>query len=479
MTTTPSAGSAPTPDRRLGKNEKRAVASGTLGSAFEYFDFTIFGALSATLFPSLFFSELGSSGALLASLATFGVGFAARPLGALVFGHFGDKFGRLPALYTTLLLMGVCTLAIGLLPTGQGIVVATILVILRFVQGFSLGGETSGNQLVVMEHGQAHRRGLLASFIIAGSPIAQVMANLLLAFLTSVLTDEQWQSWGWRIPFLSSIVIVLIAMFIRLRLEETPAFTAQKKAAGAALASGAAEKRESGAKVLLREPFKIIRLGSVLGGSAFSFHLVAVYGLSLLAKQYGMSTSTTFIILMVANALSIPLCILGGWISDRGGRKRPFFFGLAINVIGIVIFFVSAPTGSVGLAILGAGLALGGAQWASAIYPPLFAEQFPTEFRYSGSALSFGFCNLVYAAPAPFIAAALAEVGGTQAVLWLALGLMAVSFAAIASVREHNQVDLAAFSAAVAEEESTESAREAQPVPGPGGNATNRSTTTN
>lgn len=433
--------------RRLGKNERRAVMSGTLGSAFEYFDFAVFGALSATLFPTLFFGNLGSTAGLLVSFATFGVGFVARPLGAMFFGHLGDKIGRLPVLYTTLATMGVCTIVIGLLPTGRGVVVATILVILRFVQGFSLGGETTGNQLVVMEHGRSHRRGLLSSFIIIGSPLSQVMANLLLALLTSVLSQSQWQSWGWRIPFLSSIVIVAVAVFVRLRLEETPAFVADRAARQAAEASPAKADRGagSGARVLLKQPGKIAQLALALGGSAFSFYLIAVYGLNLLTKQFGFSSSSTFAILLTANALSVPLCVLGGWVSDRMGRKRPFVVGLLGNLAGILIFFFSAPTGSFLLITLGATLALGSVQFVSAIYPALYAEQFPTRFRYAGSALSFAFANLFFSAPAPFVAAAVSSAAGTHAVLWLTVGLLVISVLATLSVRERNRVDLAAF----------------------------------
>jgi MFS family permease len=441
--------SAPT-RHRLGKNERRAVVSGTLGSAFEYFDFAIFGALSATLFPTLFFADLGSTGGLLASFATFGVGFIARPLGAMFFGHLGDKVGRLPVLYATLVTMGVCTVVIGLLPTGQGVVVASILVALRFIQGFSLGGETSGNQLMVMEHGRNHRRGLLSSFIIIGSPLSQVMANLILALLTSILSEEQWASWGWRVPFLSSLIIVAIAVFIRLRLEETPAFVAEQDARRAAgvgkeSAPASAAKESRGIHVLINQPWRIAQLAITLGGPAFSFYLIAVYGLNSLTKEAGIASNTTFLILMVANAVSVPLCILGGWLSDRTGRKRPFVLGLVGNVVGILIFFLSVPGAHIIPITLGAILALGSVQFVSAIYPSLFAEQFPTRFRYSGSALSFAFSNLFFSAPAPIVAAAISARGGSQAVLWLTLGLLALSIIAIATVKERGHVDLTKF----------------------------------
>ena len=243
------------------KMEVRAVASGALGSALEYFDFALYGALSATIFPALFFSDLGSTAGLLASFATFGVGFLARPLGAIIFGHLGDRYGRKPILFATLVLMGLSSIAIGLLPAYQGALVASALVFLRFLQGVSVGGEATGNQLMVMEHGAKSRRGLLGSFITMGSPISQVLANLALAVLSATLTTEQFESWGWRIPFLGSILIVAIAVFIRLKLEETPAFIVNKAAE-----SAEAKPAHGGLRVLRSHPLTVTKLTLCWGG---------------------------------------------------------------------------------------------------------------------------------------------------------------------------------------------------------------------
>lgn len=424
--------------------ERRAVVSGTMGSAMEYFDFAIYGALSATIFPALFFSELGSTGGLIASFATFGVGFFARPLGALAFGHFGDRYGRLPALYISIVLMGVCSAVIGLLPTGQGVGIAALLVTLRFIQGFSLGGETSGNQLMVIEHGRASRRGMLASFVVMGSPLSQVLANLTLMFLTSVLTTQQWESWGWRIPFLASLVLVAVAMFMRLKLEETPAFVAQQKAKAEADDTNS-EGSRGGVRVLREKPLEIARLAIVLGGPAFSFYLVAVFGLHLLTSNYGMSSNSTFAIVMLANCISVPACLFGGWISDRTGRKKPCLVGLVTNFVGVLLFFVFAPGTNLFLITAAGALALCSVQYLSAIYPALMAEQFPTDERYSGSALSFAFCNLFFSAPAPIVAAVLDSTFGPFSVLAVALALIAFSLLVAFTLRERSHVDLVAF----------------------------------
>src|SRR5918992_910276 len=253
----------------------RAVASGALGNTLEYFDFAIYGALAATLFPRLFFHDLGETGGLLASFATFGVGFVARPVGAVVLGHLGARFGRKPILFATLLLMGFSSVLIGLLPTGQGIGIAVLLVVLRCLQGFSLGGEYTGSQLVTMEHGDRSRRGLLGSVIVIGSPISQVLANLVLVVLSASLPPAQFESWGWRIPFLGSVLIVGIAFFIRRKIDETPAFVAATHD----------ESGRKGLRVLLTHPRQVFLLTLAWSGPNLCFYLVAVYGLSYMTAR--------------------------------------------------------------------------------------------------------------------------------------------------------------------------------------------------
>lgn len=444
MSTEPSSIGTDSSEEKPSRFERRAVVSGTLGSAMEYFDFAIYGALSATIFPKLFFSDLGTTGGLIASFATFGVGFFARPLGALAFGHFGDRYGRLPALYVSIMLMGLCSAIIGLLPTGKGAFVAALLVALRFVQGFSLGGETSGNQLMVIEHGRADRRGFLASFVVMGSPLSQVIANLTLMLLTSVLTTSQWESWGWRVPFVASLALVAVAMFMRLKLEETPAFAAQKKAREEA-GVDAADVKEGGIHVLRKRPMEIARLAIILGGPAFSFYLVAVFGLHLLTSNYGMSSNSTFAIVMLANCISVPACLFGGWISDRTGRRGPFLAGLATNFVGVLLFFVFAPGANFFLITAAGALALCSVQYLSAIYPALMAERFPTGERYSGSALSFAFSNLFFSAPAPIVAALLDSNFGPFSVLVVALTLIGISFLVAFTLKDRSHVDLVEF----------------------------------
>ncbi|PWV80358.1 Predicted arabinose efflux permease, MFS family [Prauserella marina] len=416
--------------------QTRAVVSGTLGSTLEWFDFAIYGALSATLFPALFFSGLGETGSLLASFASFGVGFVARPLGGLIFGHLGDRYGRRPILLGTFIAMGASSIVIGLLPTGQGVAIAVLLVVMRFIQGFALGGEATGAQLMTMEHAAGNRRGVLGSLMNVGSPLSQVIANLTLVLLTSVLSTENWEAWGWRIPFLASILLVAVGVYIRMKLEETPAFVVHKR-------EGEAEK-PNGLKVLAQQPLKIAQLTVGWGGPALTFYLIAVYGLSYLSDQ-GVSSNDGFLILMVANGVSVVFCVLGGWVSDRIGRKNVLLIGIAGCLAGVLLFFPVADTGAVGPAMAVVILALGSVQFGFGAQPALFAEQFPTSTRFSGSALSLTFANLIFAAPAPMAATALTEAGGSRTVMWVTVGILVASALALLPLADKRGVDLASF----------------------------------
>ncbi|WP_275559119.1 MFS transporter [Streptomyces sp. 5-6(2022)] len=419
--------------------EMRAARSGALGQALEYFDFAVFGALSASLFPELFFSNLGGSEALLASFATFGIGFAARPIGGIVFGHLGDRLGRRPILYITLCLMGTSSIIVGLLPTGGGPLIASLLMALRFLQGLSLGGEATGAQIMVVEHARSNRRGRLGAFVCIGSPISQVAANLVLAVLSLTLTEQQWSSWGWRVPFLLSIGIVAVAAYVRGKLEETPAF---ERGVTPDVKESAAKPHGLGLRVLRTQPREIIRLALIWGGPALCFYLIAVYGLTLLKTQSGMSNNTAFVIMLSAHAVSIPVCLLGGVVSDRIGRKRSMLCGLAGCIVSLAAFFLLAHTGQVAPIAVAAAATLGSVQFAGATQPALFAEAFPTYSRFSGSALAYTLTNLVFSAPAPMIATALTSSGGIGAVTSYGLCVLGVSVLATWSLKDRTGISL-------------------------------------
>ncbi|WP_129287430.1 MFS transporter [Streptomyces sp. GZWMJZ-114] len=425
--------------RPLKSMEVRTVASGTLGSALEYFDFATYGVLSATVFPQLFFHQLGSTGGLLASFATFGVGVAARPLGAVLFGHLGDKIGRKPILFVTLALMGASSILIGFLPTGRGIGIAALLVALRFIQGVSLGGEATGGQILSVEHCDRSRRGLMGSFVVVGSPLSQVLGNLVIAALSASLSEDQFLSWGWRVPFIGSLVIVATAVFIRLKLEETPAFANDKDAG--AVTSADDGSRSAGIHVLKTHPRQVIGLMLAWAGTTLSFYLVAVYGLSYLPSATGMSDQTATVIMVVANGLSALFAIAGGYASDRIGRRNVWHIGLGGCFVGIVLFFTAAVANPV---LSGAivALVMCSIQFLSGAQPALFAEQFPTKVRFTGMALAYTGANVLFAAPAPFVAAGLTALGGGKLVMAVNLLVLVVSAVAVSTCREGGDRDL-------------------------------------
>ncbi|MCK6211617.1 MFS transporter [Georgenia sp. EYE_87] len=422
---------ARTPGRSTQK--RTAVVSGAIGSALEWFDFAVYGALSATIFPALFFSDLGAAGGLIASFATFGVGFFARPLGAVVCGHLGDKYGRRPVLLGTFILMGVSSLAIGALPANQGVTIAAVLVALRFLQGFSLGGEATGAQLMILEHANANQRGFLGAFINIGSPLSQVLANVTLVVLSSSLSETAFMSWGWRVPFLMSILLVLVGIFIRLRLEETPVFVEHK---------AVSTKSVSGLQVLRSRPGTIAKLMLVRAGSNVTFYTMAVYGLNYLTTSAGFAQSQAFVIVLVANGVSVLFGLLGGRVSDRIGRRPVLVTAIFAQILAVVCFFPAAATGNVLLVTATVAVAISGVQFEFGSQPALYAEEFPTNMRFSGSALSLSFSQLLFSAPAPMIAAALASTGNFWAIAAVNVGVLLLSLVFVRWVRENHRAEL-------------------------------------
>ena len=424
-------GTATAPGSR--SQRAKAVTSGALGSALEWFDFAVYGALAATVFPALFFSGLGATGALVASFATFGVGFLARPLGAVVCGHLGDKYGRRPVLLGTFILMGVSSVAIGLLPSGQGVAIAWVLVSLRFLQGFSLGGEATGAQLMVLEHGRAGQRGFLGAFINIGSPLSQVLANVTLVILSTTLSEEAFRDWGWRVPFLLSILLVVVGIYIRFKLEETPVFLEHQKAAVESV---------NGLTVLKSRPGAMLKLMLVRAGSNVTFYTISVYGLNYLTNNAGFSQGNAFVMILTANGISVAAGLLGGRFSDRVGRKPVLFIAIVAQIIAVACFFPAAATGNMALIILTVTVAISGVQFEFGAQPALYAEQFPTPMRFSGSALALSFSQVLFSAPAPLVAAALAGAGNFWAIAAINVGLLVMSLLMVRWLADNHRVEL-------------------------------------
>jgi MFS family permease len=377
----------------------RATMSSVAGSALEWLDFAAYGAIAATVLPQLFFNNLESDLASILSLATLTIGFIARPAGGVICGYFGDRFGRKKLLIFTFLLMGISSFAIGSLPTyaSIGIYAPIALVFLRFLQGFALGGEVTGSQLLTMEHAPINRRGFFSSFIAMGSPLAQVLANAMLFVITAVLTSEQFIQFGWRIPFLLSFLRVALGIYIRLRVAETPLFReAQKKQK---------LSKESPSMIMTKLSFRtVFRLFLVWAAVSVGYFIASVFALSYITRTMGVSKETAFGILIIAHFVSMITMGYGGLACDRIGRRATMLRASLLMLLAMCIFFPLINTDNIFL--MGAGIIflLGAAQMHAGVQPSYFAEIFPTEVRYIGSALSYNLANLV-GSTAPFVAA--------------------------------------------------------------------------
>src|SRR5579862_381227 len=377
----------------------KAVAAATVGTALEWFDFALYGVVSATIFPKLFFPSLDPTSGLLASLASFGVGLAARPLGAVICGYLGDKFGRRSLLLFTVSLMGMASVLMGLLPTyGQVGVWAPIgLVILRIVQGFALGGESTGAQLMAVEHAATNRRGKYSGLLGICSPISQILANGCMLLLSAQLSPQDFESYGWRIPFLLSFILVVIGIYIRLRVSETPAFEQPRRSNVVPVSSPLRDV----VKLHYRD---ILRLMLFFCGPTAMFYLVVVFSLGYLTNTLGVPKQTAFALLMSANVCAIVGALAGGVLSDKIGRRKALILGSCATLIMLFFFFPILGTKSFIPMLAATGFLLGFTQYQSGIQPVYFAEAFPTNVRYSGSALSYTAANLLAGATLPALA---------------------------------------------------------------------------
>jgi MFS family permease len=422
----------------------RAVTAATIGTALEWFDFTLYGSISATVLPKLFFPTMDATAALLASLATFGVGLAARPLGAIICGQIGDKVGRRNLMLVTVTVMGLASVLIGLLPTYNsiGIAAPAFLVTLRIIQGFALGGESTGAQLMALEHANADHRGKYSGLLGICSPLSQILANAVLFILAATLTTTDFESFGWRLPFLLSFVLVAVGLYIRLKVSETPAFVALQQTKVVAVSSPLRDALRLHWRTVLRWMFFFC-------GPAAIFYLIVVYSLSYVTNQLGVPKQTGFALLMGANVCAIIGAMGGGLLSDKIGRKKALAIGSCATLVILFVYFPILDTKSFIPMLVIMGLFLGFTQFQSGIQPVAFAEAFPTNVRYSGSALAYTGANLIAGGPMPVLAAWLVSVGGgsawgvvTLCAAWNLLSLIMILTAPETRGIEMNRADI-------------------------------------
>ncbi|MFD3492287.1 MFS transporter [Streptomyces sp. NPDC058690] len=414
------------------KELRRTVGASVVGTIAEYYDFFIYGTASALAFNEVFFPEVDSAVGTLAAFSTYAVGFFARPLGGLVWGHIGDRIGRKKALVFTLLLTGLGTFAVGLLPTYNqiGIWAAVILVLVRLIQGFGVGGEQGGAVLLTAEAAPPARRGFYASFVQLGSPAAYLIPTGLFALLTTQLSDEAFLAWGWRIPFLLSALVVVIGLIIRLRINESETFKAAKDTQAAQTAP---------VKLLLRNNRR-----EVFGGLFTKFVEAAVFPfytvfLVAYAKDQGVDSGMVLNAVLIAIGAELVMIPLLGRLTDRVGRRPVYLAAAVLNLLLVVPAFRAIQTGNMAVIVLllTAGLALGHA----GTYAPqasYFPELFPSVARYSGISIVWQFGSMVASGPFAVVATALL-LAGDGSFTWVAVyvaALITVSIVALCFMPE-------------------------------------------
>lgn len=377
---------------------KTVILASMMGTAIEFFDFYAYGTASAAYFPKVFFPQMTPLLATLLSLLTFGVAFVARPVGSFVFGHFGDRLGRKKTLVVSLLVMGVATVAIGFILGYQSIGVggALLLCLCRFVQGIGLGGEWSGAVLVATENAPADKRALYGAFPEVGAPIGFFICNGLFYVLEKMLTPAQMMSFGWRVPFWASSVLVVIGLYVRHRLQETPLFK---------LAQERDNTTRSPLKVVFKENWREILKGTFLMGATYAmFFTLTTWSLSFATTALGFSHSEFLLLLMAAIVEFAVLIMTTSVLADKVGRKKVLMTASVALVVFSLVFpyFLEGQHNMVGMLLfLGLGFVVMGT-----LYGPVGAvlpELFPTKVRYSGAGITYNLAAVVGAAVAPTI----------------------------------------------------------------------------
>ncbi|RCH70372.1 MFS transporter [Streptomyces sp. SDr-06] len=436
-------------------NLRRIVAASLIGTTIEWYDFFLYGSAAALVFNKLFFPGSAPLVGTLLSFLTYAVGFAARPLGALVFGHFGDRLGRKKLLVVSLLMMGGATFGIGLLPTHAtiGAAAPVLLTALRLVQGFALGGEWGGAVLLVSEHGDPRRRGFWSSWPQTGAPAGQLLAAGVLSALTSLLSEDAFTAWGWRIPFLLSGVLVLLGLWIRLSVDESPVFKAALARAEARTADQGSERPSTRSRAVPRSPrlrfSTAVRTAAPepsvraaprqITASGVKNHDFLVYA----TASAGMAKQTALNAVLIASAVHFVVIPAWGALSDRIGRRPVYLIGALGVGAWMFPFFALIDAGGFPRLIVAVtvGLVFHGAMYAP--QAAFFSEMFATRMRYSGASIGAQFSSVAAGAPAPLIATALLSDYGTSTPIALyVIAAVLLTVVAVGCARETRERDL-------------------------------------
>lgn len=392
-------------------NMRKVALTALAGTSIEWYDFFLYGTAAALVFPSAFFPDSTPTMGLILSFGTFAFGFIARPLGGILFGHFGDRVGRKRTLVIALMMMGIASTLIGLLPTFAtiGIAAPILLSLLRFSQGLAIGGQWGGAMLLVTESAPADKRGYYGAYAQAGAPAGVILANIAFMLISYSLSEDAFMQWGWRIPFISSVLLIGISMYVQLHMEETDAFRELQelqKEKQAEQPEATVVKRSPVLEAISKYPKRIALAAGAFLSIQVSFYIligfVLAYGTD--ADGAGMTRDEMLLAVLLASVLQIPAQFMAAAYSDRNGRRGIFMLGAILTGAWAFALFPLIDTGSFWLIVLGLS---GGLMFLGMMYGPqaaFFTELFSTEVRYSGASLGYQVGAIIGGAFAPTIA---------------------------------------------------------------------------
>ncbi len=416
---------------------RKVVVASLIGTSLEWYDFFIYGTAAALVFNKLFFPSFEPLVGTLLAFTTYAVGFIARPVGGLVFGHYGDKIGRKNVLVVTLLLMGIATFAIGLLPTYAtiGVWAPILLVALRFVQGLGLGGEWGGAVLMTLESGDPKRRGLNASWPQVGVPLGLLLANGVLSLMGVLTDDAAFLSWGWRVPFLISGLLVLVGLWIRLTIAESPLFQE--------VAVSDDKAHAPIVEVLRRYPRQVLLAVGARVGVDVAFYTFVLFITTYVATYLGLPRNYALNAVLIAAAVQVCLIPYFGHLSDRLGRRPVYLAGAIGAAIWSFVFFLLLDTGNFALIVFSAVVAL---VFHAGMYGPqasFITEMFPTKVRYTGASMGYQLAGIIGGALAPIISVALLDRFDTSvAVSVYSAAMVLITITCVAIAPETSRTDL-------------------------------------
>ncbi|WP_322057747.1 shikimate transporter [Paraburkholderia sp. J63] len=390
------------------RSQARKAALGSfVGAVVDWYDFLLYGIVAALVFNSAFFPDIGRNMGTLAAFATFGVGFLFRPLGGVVFGHYGDRLGRKRMLVLTVMMMGLSTMAIGFLPTFASIGwwAPVLLVLMRAIQGFAVGGEWGGAALMAVESAPTGKKAFYSSGVQVGYGVGLVLATGIVTLLSHLLGDAAFRSWGWRLPFVFSVMLVLVGLWVRSSMDESREFVEKVE-------HGHRKLKMPVLEALTRHPQAFLYIVALRLAELFTMYIVTAFALSYSTTNLGLSRDLFLGIGLFVGALSCVTIPCFAWLADRLGLRRIYLIGALIGLASAVPFFLALEARStVWIVIFSVALANLAHDMVVSVQQPLFTELFGAEYRYSGAGVGYQFASVVGGGFTPFIAVALVGIG--------------------------------------------------------------------